>query len=122
MIVSSTNAYDDSDAMYTNLDRAIAALNGMTIEKGKSFSFNEVVGPRTAENGFTAAPNGNGVSVMGGGVSQIATTLHIALKNLGSDIIYEQLYSFGSVYNAGYAESAEDTVLTDYSRKLDYRL
>ena len=27
MIVSSTNAYDDSDAMYANLDRAIAALN-----------------------------------------------------------------------------------------------
>ena len=121
MIVSSTNAYDDSDAMYANLDRAIYALNGKTIEKGKSFSFNEVVGPRTAENGFAAAPNGNGVSVMGGGVSQIATTLHMALKNLGSDITYEQMYSFGTAYSAGYVESAAETVLTDYSRKLDYR-
>ena len=121
MIVSSTNAYDDSDAMYANLDRAIAALNGKTLEKGKSFSFNEVVGPRTAENGFAVAPNGNGVPVMGGGVSQIATTLHMALKNLGSDIAYEQLYSFGTAYNAGYVETAAETVLTDYSRKLDYR-
>ena len=121
MIVSSTNAYDDSDAMYANLDRAIAALNGKTIEKGKSFSFNEVVGPRTAENGFAAALNGNGISVMGGGVSQIATTLHIALKNLGDDIAYEQMYSFGTAYNAGYVENAADAVLTDYSRKLDYR-
>lgn len=120
MIVSSTNAYDDSDAMYANLDRAIAALNGKTIEKGKSFSFNEVVGPRTAENGFAAALNGNGVSVIGGGVSQIATTLHMAMKNLGSDIVNEALYSFGTAYNAGYVESAAETVLTDYSRKLDY--
>ena len=121
MIVSSTNAYDDSDAMYANLDRAIAALNGKTIEKGKSFSFNEVVGPRIAENGFAVALNGNGVPVMGGGVSQIATTLHMALKNLGSDLVYEQLYAFGPAFNAGYVENAEETVLTDYSRKLDFR-
>jgi len=121
MIVSSTNAYDDSDAMYANLDRAIAALNNQVIVKGKSFSFNEVVGPRTAENGFAAAPNGNGISVMGGGVSQIATTLHMAMKNLGGDIVNEALYSFGTAYNAGYVESAAETVLTDYSRKLDYR-
>ena len=44
MIVSSTNAYDDSDAMYANLDRAIAALNNQVIVKGKSFSFNEKLG------------------------------------------------------------------------------
>lgn len=121
MIVSSTNAYDDSDAMYVNPDRAIAALNNQVIVKGKSFSFNEIVGPRTAENGFAAAPNGNGVSVMGGGVSQIATTLNMAMKNLSSDLVYEQLYTFGTAYNAGYVESAAETVLTDYSRNLDYR-
>ena len=121
MIVSSTNAYDDTDAMYANIDCAIAALNNQVIVKGKSFSFNEVVGPRTAENGFAAAPNGNGVTVMGGGVSQIATTLNMALKNLGSDLVYEQLYAFGPAFNAGYVENAEETVLTDYSRKLDFR-
>ena len=59
--------------------------------------------------------------VMGGGVSQIATTLHMAMKNLGGDIVNEVLYSFGTAYNAGYVESAAETVLTDYSRKLDYR-
>ena len=121
MIVSSTNAYDDTDAMYANLDRAIDALNNQVIVKGKSFSFNEVVGPRTAENGFASAPNGNGVTVMGGGVSQIATTLNMALKNLGSDLVYEQLYAFGPTFNAGYVENAEETVLTDYSRNIDYR-
>ncbi len=121
MIVSSTNAYDDSDALYANLDRAIAALNNQVIVKGQSFSFNEIVGPRTAKNGFTTAPNGNGVPVMGGGVSQIATTLNMAMKNLGSDLVYEQLYAFGLAFSAGYVESAAETVLTDYSHNLDYR-
>lgn len=121
MIVSSTNACDDSDAMCTNLDRAIAALNNQVIVKGKPFSFNEIVGPRTAENGFTIAPNGNGVPVMGGGVSQIATTLNMAMKNLSGDLVYEQLYSFGPAFSAAYVESAEETVLTDYARNLDYR-
>ena len=36
-------------------------------------------------------------------------------------IVNEALYSFGTAYNAGYVESAAETVLTDYSRKLDYR-
>jgi len=120
MIVSNTTAYDDSEAMYNNLDLAIAALNDKVIEKDKAFSFNETVGPRTAEKGYVAAPNGNGVSVMGGGVAQIATTLHMALKNLGEEITYNEHHSFGSAYNAGYVESAADSVLTDYSRKLDY--
>lgn len=121
MIVSSTPTYDESDAMAQNLDRAISLLNGKVIVKGQSFSFNEAVDARTAENGFTAASNGNGVSVMGGGVSQVATTLHMALKELGGDVTYEEMHVFGSAYTANYAEQAADAILTDYSRGLDYR-
>lgn len=121
VIVNSTNAYDDSDAMYANLDRAIAALNNQVIVKGQSFSFSEIVDPHTAENGFTTAPNGNGVPVMGGNVSQIATTPNMAMRNLVEDPVYEQLHTFGENFKAGYMESEKETVLTDYSRKLDYR-
>lgn len=121
LIVSSTTADDDSEALYQNLDRAIAALNGGVIEKGKPFSFNEVVGPRTAENGYTSASNGNGVSVMGGGVSQVATTLHLALQSMSDDVTYEELHAFGSAFRAGYVETAAESVLTDYARNLDYR-
>jgi vancomycin resistance protein YoaR len=66
MIVSSTQTYDDSEAMAQNLDLAIERLNGKVIVKGKVFSLNEIVGPRTADNGFAVAHHGNGVSVMGG--------------------------------------------------------
>lgn len=121
MVVSSTPSYDDSEAMSQNLDRAIEALNGKAILKGQPFSFNEMVGPRTEENGYALAPNGNGVPVMGGGVSQVATTLHMALKELGGDILYDETNTFGTTYTAGYAEKPTDAILTDYGRGLDYR-
>lgn len=121
MIVSSTPTHVDSEEMEQNLDRAIDLLNGRVIAKGQMLSFNEIVGPRTADNGFAVAPNGNGVSVMGGGVSQVATTLNIALKEMGSDIAIDEIHAFGSAYSAGYVDEAKDAVLTDYSRNLDFR-
>ncbi|MGI6170035.1 MAG: SH3 domain-containing protein, partial [Christensenellales bacterium] len=76
---------------------------------------------RTPENSFVLAPNGNGISVMGGGVSQVATTLNMALKELGNDIVIDEQHTFGSAYSAGYVEDVKDTVLTDYARGLDFR-
>lgn len=121
MIVSSTPVYDDSEAMTQNLDRAIEMLNGKVIVKGQKFSFNEAVGPRTTENGFAVAPNGNDATVIGGGVSQVATTLYLALKELGSEITCGEKNAFGSAYSAGYTERATDAVLTDYAHHLDFR-
>jgi uncharacterized protein YgiM (DUF1202 family) len=121
MIVSSTPTYDDSEAMEQNLDLAIEWLNGKIVAKGQTFSFNETIGARTPENSFVLAPNGNGISVMGGGVSQVATTLNMALKELGNDIVIDEQHTFGGAYSAGYVEDVKDTVLTDYERGLDFR-
>lgn len=121
MVITGTPTYDDSEGMAQNLNRAMEALNGTKIEKGKTFSFNDIVGPRTEANGFTAALNGNGVSVMGGGVAQVATTLYQALKEMGDDVTYDERHTFASAFNAGYAEDGKDTALTDYSRGLDFK-
>ena len=121
MVITGTPTYDDSEGMTQNLNRATETLNGAKIEKGKTFSFNDIVGPRTEANGFTAALNGNGVSIMGGGVAQVATTLYQALKELGDDVTYDERHTFGSAFNAGYAEDGKDTALTDYSRGLDFK-
>ncbi len=121
LTLGSTSTSNGSDALYQNIDRAISALNGTVIVKGQTFSFNEAVGARTTENGYTFAPNGNGVDVMGGGVSQVATTLYMALRELGEGIAYDEHHTFGAAFKAGYAEKAVETVLTDYSRGLDFR-
>ena len=121
MIVTGTPTYGDSEGMTQNLTRAIQTLNNQIVEKGKTFSLNEVLGPRTEDNGYAPALNGNGVEVMGGGVSQVATTLYLALKELGEDITYDERHTFGSAFNAGYAEDVKDTALTDYRHGLDFR-
>lgn len=121
MVVTGTPTYDDSEGMAQNLARVIETLNNQIVEKGKTFSLNEILGPRTDENGYAPALNGNGVEVMGGGVSQVATTLYLALKELGEDITYDERHTFGSAFNAGYVEDARDTALTDYRHGLDFK-
>lgn len=121
MVVTGTPTYGDSEGMTQNLTHAIETLNNQIVEKGKTFSLNEVLGPRTEGNGYAPALNGNGVEVMGGGVSQVATTLYLALKELGEGITYDERHTFGSAFNAGYVEDARDTALTDYRHGLDFK-
>jgi vancomycin resistance protein YoaR len=65
-----------------NLQLAVAAIDGTVIQPGKEFSFNRVVGPRTEERGYASAPvivNGEYEEGVGGGVSQVATTVFNAV-------------------------------------------
>ena len=66
----------------TNIILATKAINGKSLMPGESFSFNDVVGERTAAKGYQAAPViiGNKVdSGLGGGICQVSTTLYGSL-------------------------------------------
>ncbi len=63
----------------TNLEIACAALDGLVLNPGDSFSFNEVLGERTEEKGYQSAPsyaNSNVVDSLGGGICQVSSTLY----------------------------------------------
>jgi len=75
---SYTTPYSPGEARVTNIRRASAILNGTIIPAGGSLSLNKVLGRRTEARGFVAAPmvaDGLYVDAVGGGVSQVATTL-----------------------------------------------
>ena len=66
-----------------NVEKAASIINGQVVEKGKSWSFNNVVGDRNEKNGWLEA---NGIfggytlsRQYGGGVCQVSTTLYNAL-------------------------------------------
>lgn len=62
-----------------NIRLATRAINGTCIMPGGTFSFNDVVGQRTAIKGYESAPIivGNQVdSGLGGGICQVSTTLY----------------------------------------------
>ena len=72
-------------------------IDGTVIRPGDTFSFNESVGPRTAERGFREGQMIIGsllVPSIGGGVCQTATTLFNNAWELGLPIVARQNHSF----------------------------
>lgn len=64
-----------------NIEIATNAINGSVVMPGETFSFNDVVGPRTVERGYQEAGTyvGNKVEPgIGGGICQVSTTLYRA--------------------------------------------
>lgn len=108
-----------SDAQRNNILLAARAIDGVRLEFGEEFSFNEIVGERSGERGFQAAENGRGVKVTGGGVAQTATTLYLALMQR-DDIEYSSIYTYNERFAGGYVESGYDAVATDYANGLDF--
>lgn len=106
-------------AQYTNIQLAAAALNGWYIPAGGTFSFNDAVGPRTTANGYVSAENGRGSDKVGGGVSQVATTLYLALLQIPG-IRYTQISTYGDRFTAGYVSDGALAVVTDYEAGTDF--
>ena len=77
-----------SEDQLTNIRLASASVDQLYVESGARFSFNETVGPRTAENGYVKAINGRGVKVVGGGVAQEGDALFVPLENALRGKIY----------------------------------
>ena len=114
-------SHNSSDDRNHNIRRAFEILNGTMIEPGKSFSFNKVVGERTAERQFHQAPEiVSGEMVYenyGGGVCQVSTTIYQAAECARMRIDKRQVHS----EVVSYAEPALDaTVYLTKKRNKDF--
>lgn len=82
----STSYKSSSNERATNVELAANSINGTLLMPGESFSFNEIVGPRTKERGYkdAAVIVGNVYeSGLGGGICQVSSTLHQAVVMSG---------------------------------------
>lgn len=89
--------YSERGNRRRNLEVACARINGTIIKPGGVFSYNEVVGPRDAENGFKLAPvivRGRMEPGMGGGVCQVSTTVYNAGLLAGLDVVSRTHHAF----------------------------
>lgn len=90
MITSAvTNASSSSSNRLSNIKLALSSINGVSLEPGQTFSFNEVVGRRTAERGYksaTAYSGGKVTEELGGGICQVSTTLFNAAVKANLEI------------------------------------
>lgn len=77
-------------ARNNNIKLASNAINGVVLHPGEIFSFNEIVGERTKEKGYKEAEsidNKKIVETVGGGICQVSTTLYMAIKKIGLEIV-----------------------------------
>lgn len=78
LYASYSSKYVNNSNRTTNLKIASKAIDGMIIRPGQTFSFNKVVGIRTASKGYKKAPifaGGGTVNDVGGGICQVASTM-----------------------------------------------
>ena len=78
----STPLKSGSPNRLTNIKLTCDKINGRVLENGETFSFNEIVGPCTAEEGYKKAEiyvNKRIKYALGGGNCQVSTTLYNAV-------------------------------------------
>jgi vancomycin resistance protein YoaR len=84
-----------------NLELAAAAVDGTILNPDEVFSFNAVVGERTAEKGYQNATifvGGNSESGLGGGVCQVASVLYTVSLYADLEIVQREPHTFAVDY------------------------
>jgi vancomycin resistance protein YoaR len=110
LVSSFTTGYPCCPPRVTNIKRAAALLDGRTIAPDAVFSMNAALGKRTRARGFVAAPMISGsrlVDSVGGGISQVATTLYNAAFFAGLALVEHTPHSF---YISRYPMGREATI------------
>ena len=102
-----------------NIALACGKINGISILPGETFSFNDTVGPRTAENGFKTAKiisGGKFVEGVGGGVCQVSTTLYNAALLAGMRVTESHPHSL----QVSYVKPGADAMVNYYFADLRF--
>lgn len=93
--------HTNSENRNTNLRLVCEALDGHILQPGEEFSYNGVVGERTAEKGYKPAPAYSGIATVnsiGGGVCQGSSTLYYAALVADLEIVERVNHGFRSSY------------------------
>ena len=108
-----STSYPDNPPRTTNLQVASRTINGTLLLPGEEFDLNTALGERTTAKGYRAAgviSNGVFSEGVGGGVSQVSTTVYNAAFFAGLDITAFKPHSF---YISRYPEGRESTLNFD---------
>lgn len=96
-----TSTLTNNETRSTNVELAANAVNGVVLLPGEEFSFNDVVGERTAERGFGAAAayaNGETVYEIGGGICQVSSSIYYCGLIADMDILARTCHLYTAAY------------------------
>ena len=99
---SFTSNYKESNVnRSTNVKLASDKINNVILLPGEEFSYNQVVGKRTFENGFREASiytSAGVVNGLGGGICQVSSTLYNAVLRANLEIVERRNHSYAVSY------------------------
>jgi len=102
-----------------NIERACELISGTIIQPGMSFSFNDVVGPRSKKNGFELATvynYGKEEPGYGGGVCQVSSTLYVAAIRANMQILKRTQHGL----KVNYTDFGLDATVNYDGKKIDF--
>ncbi len=95
----------------TNIVLSSSEMNELVLKPGEVFSFNTVVGERTAEKGYKTARAyylGKVIDGIGGGICQVSSTLYNAALYAGLEIVERRNHTF----TVGYVPRGRDATVS----------
>lgn len=93
-----------------NLTLACKSMNGLILQPGETFSYNNTLGQRTKENGYRRAGAYSGwelVQSYGGGICQGSSTLYCAALYADLEIVHRKNHGF----KVGYLDAGLDATV-----------
>lgn len=112
MATYSTSYASSTSNRASNVARAASLINGKILMPGEVFSFNDTVGKRSVENGFSTAPeyvDGKTVDGIGGGTCQVSSTLYNAVLYADLEIVTRTNHMF----TVAYVPNGQDATVAD---------
>ena len=103
-----------------NVALAAKYVDGTVLNPGEVFSYNKVVGPRTAARGFKEAAifsKGEVVDGLGGGICQVSSTLYMASMQADLETVSRKNHSF----YVDYAPKGQDATVVYGSIDFQFR-
>lgn len=116
----STDYSSSSAERKTNIKLAVKTIGGKEIKSGETFSFNSVVGERSAERGYRQAKiieNGKFTDGLGGGICQVSSTLYNAVLLSGLTVTERHNHSLA----VSYVEPSFDAMVNSGSSDLKFK-
>ncbi len=102
--------HTDDENRNNNLRKACESMDGLILQPGEVFSYNDTLGPRTRDNGYLRAGAYSGwelVQAYGGGICQGSTTIYGAALHADLEIVQRKNHG----YKVGYAEPGLDATV-----------
>ena len=101
VLYTSTTKIAGTSNRLRNITIAAMAINGKELKPGEVFSFNETVGKRTADKGYTEAAayvSGETVLEIGGGICQVSSTIYDCVLHADLEVVERRNHVFTVAY------------------------